>query len=98
MKRLTCAGLLVALAGTLFVACQRDEEEIKYNANGKLHLIPGAVMYVDRDSVQFETQDGNGWVIDPRPGYKVGQAVYILYDDMGTKSIYDDSLVCIITE
>lgn len=52
-----------------------------------------AVAFIPEQSI-IETQDGNLWEVFDTD-LIVGSRVEVVFNDMGTESIYDDEIVCI---
>lgn len=65
-------------------------------ATGDTHIMQGVVTSVN-DYVYVSTNDGNGWALDGTR-YNVGESLLLVFDDMGTPSIYDDEIIQVYKE
>ena len=75
------------------IADTTEATEIISIHSAQTPVIQGIVVAID-DYIVFETEDGNGWVIDYEDGFSIGDNVIIIYSDMGTPDdIYDDEII-----
>ncbi|MEF9983724.1 MAG: hypothetical protein RR710_04195 [Oscillospiraceae bacterium] len=80
--------VIALLALSLLAGCGN-----KQPCNDSTYNMDGKVSAIDSESVEFVTDDGNIWAIDYKDGFQLNQNVSIILDDMGTESIYDDTIL-----
>lgn len=91
--KLTASLLALITAGTGFMPA------INQVKPDQLHVLPavceGAWQEPEGWFASFATPDGNGWIASGSK-WQEGKKYAIVFDDMGTKSIYDDRIITIL--
>jgi hypothetical protein len=61
-----------------------------------LQTIDGTITAADTEYTYIDTADGNGWVIDYNSRLQPNDEITIVFDTLGTESIYDDEIVAVV--
>lgn len=85
--------LTLALLLTLNTSCFNSQIPVN-----QISIINGMVTSNINNSVQIETTDGNGWYLENRSDLKVNENYTIVFNNMGTVSIYDDEIINVVEQ
>ena len=92
MKHLTSILIVILLALTLIIPIYIGANYFTVFSRERTHEVPAVVEEVTADCVVLVDNDGEAWVFEG-DGYKVGQLVIVVFNDMGTADIYDDEII-----
>ena len=92
MKHLTSILIVILLALTLIIPIYIGANYFTVFSRERTHEVSAVVEEVTADCVVLVDNDGEAWVFEGE-GYEVGQAVIVVFNDMGTADIYDDEII-----
>lgn len=91
--------LIIAIICAIALSCATAPLDIHARAYSDTNLYPtcGVVIEVDesKDTVAFMEANGNIWEFTETEDWMVGDIVAVIMNDMGTSSVYDDTIVSV---
>ena len=100
MRKFIAIALSICAIASTCVSCAPAEREAdaEKEAEAVSHLYPKAtvVSHLDdeNDTVYIKDFDGYEWTFYGVEDWEVGDLCSVIMDDMGTREIFDDKIIC----